>query len=89
MDGGSLETSRVKLRKFKVFLAQPLEIQQDFAPHLDVELRIFATNVKLILLYGCETWKITQSNNRLGVRCQSTKINSVNFRHIDVKVLRK
>ncbi|KAI0220535.1 hypothetical protein LSAT2_027968 [Lamellibrachia satsuma] len=35
---------------------------------INSKIRIFNTNVKLVLLYGCETWKTTQSlNNKLQV----------------------
>ena len=35
---------------------------------INTKIRIFNTNVKPVLLYGCETWKTTQSlNNKLQV----------------------
>jgi hypothetical protein len=59
-DGGAETDINIRINKAKgtSTLLRPLWRSNEISRN--TKLRIFTTNVKSVLLYGCETWKITQ-----------------------------
>ena len=45
-------------------IAQPIKENQHGGISMRTKLRIFNSNVKSVLLYGCETWRTTQTMQR-------------------------
>jgi hypothetical protein len=59
-DGGAeTDVNRINKAKGSFALLRPLWRSKEFSRN--TKLRIFNTDVKSFLLYGCETWKITQT----------------------------
>jgi hypothetical protein len=60
-DGGSETDVNIRIIKAKgaFALLRPLWRSKEISRN--TKLRIFNTNIKSVLLYGCETWKITQT----------------------------
>jgi hypothetical protein len=62
LDGGANEDVITRINKDKGAFAQLRSIWTSHQIHKRTKIRIFKSNVMSVLLYGCETWKITQDN---------------------------
>jgi hypothetical protein len=60
-NGGTEEDVLNRISKANTAFVQLYSIWKNKQITQRTKLRIFETNVKAILLYGCETWKITQT----------------------------
>jgi hypothetical protein len=60
LDGGANEDVIHRINKAKGAFAQLRSIWTSHQIHKRTKIRIFKSNVMSVLLYGCETWKITQ-----------------------------
>jgi hypothetical protein len=58
-EGGSVEDVRNKISKANGAFNQPQRVWKTNDISLRTELRIFTSNVKSVLLYGCEKWRVT------------------------------
>jgi hypothetical protein len=56
--GGTEADVTARIRKAKTAFSVLNKIWHSSAYSTQTKLRIFNTNVKAVLLYGCETWKI-------------------------------
>ncbi|XP_078603943.1 uncharacterized protein LOC144877771 [Branchiostoma floridae x Branchiostoma japonicum] len=61
-DGGATKDVDARIGKAKAAFAQLKPVWRARNISLRTKLRIFESNVKSILLYGCETWGLTQLN---------------------------
>ncbi|CAG9118026.1 unnamed protein product [Plutella xylostella] len=59
--GGTDDDVDGRIKKAKGAFAQLTPIWRSNIISRDLKLRIFVSNVKSVLLYGCETWKVTKS----------------------------
>jgi hypothetical protein len=59
-DGDADEDVRSRIRKANGAFIQLYPVWRNRNISERTKLRIFNTNVKSVLLYGCETWKVTQ-----------------------------
>lgn len=59
--GGTEEDVSQRIRKAKGAYAQLTPIWRSQQLKRGTKLRIFETNVKSVLLYGCQTWKVTKT----------------------------
>jgi hypothetical protein len=55
-EGGSMEDVRTKISKVNEAFNQLQKVWKSSDISLRTKLRIFNSNMKSILLYGCETW---------------------------------
>jgi hypothetical protein len=60
-DGGAETDVNIRINKAKVAFALLRPLWRSKEISRNTKLRIFNTNIKSVLLYGCETWKITQT----------------------------
>jgi hypothetical protein len=60
LDGGANEDVINRIIKDKGAFAQLRSIRTSHQIHKRTKIRIFKSNVMSVLVYGCETWKITQ-----------------------------
>jgi hypothetical protein len=51
----------IRIKKANVAFVQLYRVWKDKNIRIKTKLQIFNSNVKAILLYGCETWKVTNS----------------------------
>lgn len=58
--GGTDEDIMQRIRKAKGAFAQLTPVWRSNKIRQKTKLRIFETNVKSVLLYGCQTWKVTK-----------------------------
>lgn len=63
-DGGAREDVKVRIRKAQGAFGQLKNIWKSKNLSLHTKIRIFNSNVKSVLLYGCETWLVTDSLTR-------------------------
>ncbi|XP_078580636.1 uncharacterized protein LOC144864435 [Branchiostoma floridae x Branchiostoma japonicum] len=61
-DGGATKDIEARIGKGKAAFVQLRPVWRARNISLRTKLRIFESNVKSILLYGCETWGLTQAN---------------------------
>jgi hypothetical protein len=77
--GGAKEDVKNRIRKANVAFVQLYPVWKDRNISRKSKLRLFNSNVKSVLLYGCETWKVTkQITNQLLIfsnRCLRCIIN--------------
>jgi hypothetical protein len=67
-DGEVAEDVRARIRKANAAFIHLYPIWKAREITTTTKLRIFRTNVKAVLLYGCETWKVTSDiTNRIQV----------------------
>jgi hypothetical protein len=67
-DGGAVEDVRVCIQKANAAFIQLYSVWRAREITTTTKIRIFRTNVKAVLLYGCETWKVTSDiTNRIQV----------------------
>lgn len=59
--GGTDEDVAQRIRKAKGVFAQLASIWRSNQLRRNTKLRIFRTNVTSVLLYGCQTWKVTKT----------------------------
>ena len=65
-NGGTDEDIKQRLKKANIAFMQLREIWKSQQLRRQTKLRIFETNVKSVLLYGCQTWKAAKvTNNKL------------------------
>ena len=65
-NGGTDEDIKQRLKKANVAFMQLKPIWKSQQLRRQTKLRIFETNVKSVLVYGCQTWKATiAANNKL------------------------
>ena len=62
--GGTEEDVEQRIRKAKGVFAQLRSIWLSQELRRKTKMRIFESNVKSVLLYGCQTWKITKNITR-------------------------
>ena len=62
--GGVDEDIKIRIQKARAAFIMLRNIWRSRDLKMDTKLRIFQTNVKSILLYGAETWRLTQSAKR-------------------------
>lgn len=60
--GGSEEDIRSRLGKARAAFSKLRNIWKSSQLKLNTKLKIFKSNVVAVLLYGCETWRMTKSN---------------------------
>lgn len=66
--GGSEEDIRSRLGKARAAFSKLRNIWKSSQLKLNTKLKIFKSNVVAVLLYGCETWRMTKSDEtKLGV----------------------
>jgi hypothetical protein len=70
-DGGAKEDARNRIRKANGAFVQLYLVWKNRNISRKTKLRLFNSNVKSVLLYGCETWKVT---NRLPTSCKFSLI---------------
>jgi hypothetical protein len=58
-NGGTEEDVASRIKKANVVFVQLYPVCRNHNISKGVKIRIFNTNVKSVLLYACETWKIT------------------------------
>lgn len=58
-NGGAAEDVECRIKKAKGAFAQLRPVWKSREILLKVKLKIFESNVKSVLFYGCETWKVT------------------------------
>lgn len=58
-DGGATADVKMRIQKANAAFIQLYPIWRAREISMETKLRIFQTNVKAVLLYGCETWKVT------------------------------
>ncbi|XP_047537854.1 uncharacterized protein LOC125071577 [Vanessa atalanta] len=63
--GGSEEVIASRIAKARATYAQLRPVWQSQKLTRRIKLKIFGPNVKSVLLYGCETWKVTKDISRL------------------------
>lgn len=63
-DGGTTEDIRCRIKKATAAFAQLRPIWKNKQISRKTKLRIFQSNVKSVLLYGCETWSSTKTMTR-------------------------
>lgn len=69
-DGGADEDVSSRIKKDKAAFAQLRSVWRSKEIILNTKICIFDSNVKSVLLYGSETWRVTQSiNNKLQTFC--------------------
>ena len=67
-NGGADKDVELRINKARHAFRTLRPVWLSFQLSINIKIRIFNTNVKPVLLYGCETWKTTQSlNNKLQV----------------------
>jgi hypothetical protein len=66
-NGGTEKDIASSIKKANDVFVQLYRVWRNHNISTGVETRIFHTNVKPVLLYACETWKIT---NRITIRLQ-------------------
>jgi hypothetical protein len=59
--GGADEDVPSRIKKANVAFVQLYRIWKNKNIRIKTKLNIFNSNVKAVLLYGCETWKVTNS----------------------------
>jgi hypothetical protein len=59
--GGADEDVTSRIKKANVAFVQLCRIWKNKNIRMKTKLEIFSSNVKAVLLYGCETWKVTNS----------------------------
>jgi hypothetical protein len=59
--GGADEDVTSRIKQANVAFVQLYRIWKNKNIRIKTKLKIFNSNVKAILLYGCETWKVTSS----------------------------
>lgn len=62
--GGSEEDIASRIAKARATFAQLRPVWQSRKLTRRIKLKIFGSNVKSVLLYGCETWKVTKDISR-------------------------
>ncbi|XP_068619928.1 uncharacterized protein [Battus philenor] len=62
--GGTEEDTASRISKGKAAFARLRSVWQSWKLTRRVKLKIFRSNVKTVLLYGCETWKVTKDITR-------------------------
>jgi hypothetical protein len=60
-NGGTEEDVLNRISRANTAFLQLYSIRKNKQLTQGTMLRIFVTNVRVIILYGCETWKITQT----------------------------
>ena len=68
VNGGSDEDVDARIKKARYVYIQLKSIWRSKQISLKLKLRLFESNVKSILLYGCETWK---TSKQIGKKLQS------------------
>ena len=58
--GGSVEDIQARIRKARQAFAMLRPIWRSAALTTKAKLRVFGSNVKAVLLYGSETWRLTK-----------------------------
>jgi hypothetical protein len=61
--GGTEADIKACIRKAQVAFSALNKLWHSTTYSMQTNLRIFNTNVKAVLLYGCETWKNSKYNN--------------------------
>jgi hypothetical protein len=59
--GGTEADVKIRIRKAQAAFSMLSKIWKSAAYSIQTKLRIFNTNIKAVLLYGCETWKNSRS----------------------------
>jgi len=81
VNGGTEEDVASRIKKADCVFVQLYPVWRNHNISKGVKIRIYNTNVKLVLLYACETWKTTsQITSRL-----QTFINKCSRRIMDIK----
>ena len=62
--GGTDEDIKVRIQKARGAFAMLRNVWAAKELKMDTKLRIFKTNVRSVLLYGCETWRLTNTAAR-------------------------
>ena len=62
--GGSDADVKARTAKARLAFNSMSKIWKDSGMSLRTKCRLFNSNVKSVLLYGCETWKLTQTNTK-------------------------
>jgi hypothetical protein len=58
------------MKKAKATFSQLLPIWKAKQISFNTKIRLFNTNVKSVLLYGCETWKETRDMVKIAKLCK-------------------
>jgi hypothetical protein len=64
VNGGTEEDVASRIKKENAVIVQLYPVWRNHTISKGVKIRIFFTNVKSVLLYGCETWKTTNQVTR-------------------------
>jgi hypothetical protein len=65
-DGGAIEDVNTRIKKANGTFVQLYPLRKSKNISRKTKIHIFSSNVKPVLLYGCETWKVTtQITNKL------------------------
>jgi uridine kinase len=59
--GGADEDVTNRIKKANVAIVQRYRIWKNKNIRMQTKLKLFNSNVKAVLMYGCETWKVTNS----------------------------
>ena len=62
--GGTEADVRTRIGKARTAFANLSNVWKASKISISTKIRLFNSNVKSVLLYGCETWKTTQGVNK-------------------------
>ena len=62
--GGTEADVRTRIGKSRTAFANLSNVWKASKISISTKIRLFNSNVKSVLLYGCETWKTTQGVNK-------------------------
>ena len=60
MEKGALSDVRTRIGKARAAFANLSNVWKASKISISTKIRLFNSNIKSVLLYGCETWKTTQ-----------------------------
>ena len=73
-DGGTDEDIKCRINKARHAFNTLRPIWRSIALSLRNKTRIFTTNVKSVLLYGLETWRVTKTNTHKSLVCMCVRV---------------